>query len=68
VDSNTNLHSTCTFCGAEKSPRLGFCVVCDRAVCHQCGNVQYTGGERKVVHQECLHKHEDGFSMIKFVR
>ena len=68
MDPSGKLHDTCSFCGTENSPRLGFCIVCDRAVCHHCGNVQYTGGERKVIHKECLDKHEDGFTMIKFVR
>jgi len=30
--------------------------------------VQYSNGVRKVTHHECLHKDDDGFKMIKFVR
>ena len=62
------LHSTCLHCHAEKARHLGRCSVCDRDVCDRCGNVQYVGGARKITHNECLHKDEGGFTMIKFVR
>lgn len=58
----------CPFCGAAEVRHFGRCSVCDHSVCEKCGNVQYSGGERKVTHRECLHRDEDGFKMIKFVR
>jgi hypothetical protein len=36
-------------------------------VCEKCGNIQHSHGEREVVHDECLKKSSDSFSMIKFV-
>lgn len=68
MDRPSSIGSTCAFCGAENPVRIGYCCVCDHVVCDRCGNVQYSGGERKVTHRECLHKHDDGFKMIKFVK
>jgi len=58
----------CPHCGAENAQRIGPCSVCDCTVCEKCGNVQYIRGERRVVHDECLGKTADSFSMIKFVK
>jgi hypothetical protein len=55
-------------CHTEKVRHLGRCNVCDRDVCDRCGNVQYVGGARRVTHDDCVHKEESGFTMIKFVR
>lgn len=57
----------CPHCGAKDVRRLGFCNVCDKTVCERCGNVNYVGGERRVIHLECQRKDADSFSMIKFV-
>ena len=48
--------------------RFGPCNVCEGTVCEKCGNVQYIKGERQIVHDECLGKTADSFSMIKFVK
>jgi hypothetical protein len=37
-------------------------------VCEKCGNIQHCGGDREVVHNECLSDTGDSFSMIKFVK
>jgi hypothetical protein len=58
----------CPHCGATSVRRLGQCSVCSRTVCEKCGNSQVCQGERKVMHQACLHKDDDAFSMIKFVK
>ena len=58
----------CPHCGTADSRKLGECCVCDRPVCAACGNVQISMGERRVTHNECLSKSNDGFTMIKFVR
>lgn len=58
----------CPHCGTAGAERKGNCSVCNRAVCSNCGNVQYAAGERKLVHRECLRKDGGGFKMIKFVR
>ena len=60
--------SFCPHCGAVDSERLGPCRVCRRAVCEKCGNIQHCGGDREVVHNECLSETGDSFSMIKFVK
>ncbi len=57
----------CAHCGATDSTRLGTCKVCKLTVCDNCGNIQHAHGEREVVHDECLKKTGDSFSMIKFV-
>lgn len=62
------LSRLCRHCGAVDSAKLGQCVVCDLAVCEKCGNIQHTGGQRRVIHDSCLHKDEAGFTMIKFVK
>jgi len=56
------------FCGAVDTRHLGTCAVCTRTVCERCGNVSFSAGERRVTHDECLHKDGDSFSMIKFVK
>jgi predicted amidophosphoribosyltransferase len=58
---------TCLYCGA-KAPRLGVCKFCGLAVCHACGNSHYSMGNRFVAHDRCIKKHDEGFSMIKFVK
>jgi len=68
VESSGHPGVSCAFCRAESTRYLGHCSVCDHSVCEHCGNVQYSNGERKVTHRECLHKDDDGFKMIKFVR
>jgi hypothetical protein len=67
-DRQTDLTRLCRHCGAVDSPRIGQCVVCGLAVCERCGNVQHTHGERKIIHDSCLHQDGGGFTMIKFVR
>ncbi len=62
------LSRMCPHCGASNVLRFGECHVCTGTVCERCGNVQYIKGERKVVHDECLDKTADSFSMIKFVK
>jgi hypothetical protein len=58
----------CNHCGAV-AERVGFCSVCDLAVCTECGNYQHSGGDKVPVHDECLSElDDDGFNMIKFVR
>jgi hypothetical protein len=68
VDRPTDLTRLCRHCGAVDSRRIGQCVVCGLAVCERCGNVQHTHGERRIIHDSCLHKDDSGFTMIKFVR
>jgi hypothetical protein len=58
----------CPHCGALGQRCLGFCTVCNTAVCEHCGNVQYAGGKQEPIHNECLHRANDSFSMIKFVK
>ena len=58
----------CPHCGATAARRLGHCKVCGLAVCELCGNIQHVHGDTEVVHNECLHKTGDSFTMIKFVR
>ena len=58
----------CPHCGAVGTKRLGGCSVCELTVCERCGNYQHIAGERKLVHNECLHKTGDSFSMIKFIK
>ena len=57
----------CSHCGSMGSTRLGHCKVCGMLVCEKCGNSQYAHGTREVVHNSCLGKTGDSFSMIKFV-
>lgn len=57
----------CVFCGATQTRRLGHCTVCDMAVCEKCGSAQYSAGHRTVTHNECLAKHTEGFTMIRFL-
>lgn len=66
--SDPGMPRFCAHCGAIGAARLGPCDVCGMAVCERCGNVQHTGGERKIVHNSCLDKSGDSFSMIKFVK
>jgi transposase-like protein len=69
VSEGSGLMMVCPFCGAEHVRRLGTCSVCVRTVCERCGNSQVgQGGERRIVHQACLHNDGDSFSMIKFVK
>lgn len=68
VEGAKELGSVCPHCRAESTRYLGTCSVCDRAVCDHCGNVQFTSGERRVTHRDCLRNADDGFKMIKFVR
>ena len=68
MNENSAIERMCPYCGANNSRRLGECSVCHRFVCEKCGNVQISHGERHVTHQACLHKHEGGFKMIKFVK
>ena len=65
---NNDLARMCRHCGAIDAPRLGTCSVCELSVCEKCGNVQFVHGERRVTHDVCLSKNEEGFTMIKFVR
>lgn len=58
----------CPYCGAVSARHLGECSVCHQAVCEQCGNVQFTAGERRATHNACLKDGDGGFRMIKFVR
>lgn len=58
----------CPHCGATDTGRIGKCDVCGLTVCLKCGSTQFIKGERKPVHNECIRKAGDGFSMIKFVR
>lgn len=66
--SNLGLGKFCPHCGAVGTRRLGPCNVCDLAACEKCGNIQHVGGEKQIVHDECLHKSGESFSMIKFVK
>jgi hypothetical protein len=58
----------CPHCGSADTRRLGECSVCHKVACDQCGNVQISGGVRRITHRECLRKADDHFKMIKFVR
>ena len=58
----------CPHCGAVGSTRLGKCHVCKLTVCEKCGNIQHSKGETQIVHDECLHKGDGSFSMIKIVK
>jgi hypothetical protein len=58
----------CHHCGAFGKPRIGACKVCGLSVCEQCGNIQYIQGEREIIHNACLGKSGESFSMIKFVK
>jgi len=58
----------CPHCGAVGTRRLGSCDVCGLVVCERCGNVQHSGGECRIIHDVCLRKSGDSFSMIKFVK
>lgn len=60
--------SLCMMCGANGVRRLGLCDVCGRSVCERCGNTQHIKGEKRIVHDDCLAKGDNGFSMIKFVK
>ncbi len=66
--SETGTGRFCPHCGAIAATRLGQCKVCALAACEKCGNIQHVQAGREVVHNECLHKTGDSFSMIKFVR
>jgi hypothetical protein len=67
-DRSVDISRLCRHCGALDARKLGQCVVCDMAVCERCGNVQHTHGERRVIHDECLSKDENAFTMIRFVK
>ncbi len=58
----------CRHCGALDKHKLGTCSVCGLNVCENCGNVQLVHGEKRVTHDACLSRDEDGFTMIKFVK
>lgn len=62
------LERMCHHCGATHTKHLGYCSVCEMAVCEKCGNTQFVMGERKVTHDLCLKDTGGGFTMIKFVR
>jgi len=62
------LRRFCPHCGAVGTARIGHCSVCGLAVCEKCGNIQHVKGEKQVIHNECLHRSGDSFSMIKFVK
>ena len=55
-------------CGRTNTRRLGDCSVCGRATCEHCGNAQYSGGERRIVHHDCLKEHGKDLKMIRFVQ
>jgi len=61
------IHHVCLHCGAENARTLGWCSVCNRAVCEHCGNIQFSSGARKAVHSDCLKDHSQDFKMIRFV-
>ena len=62
-------HDTCSYCAATETRRLGHVLRSARStVCEQCGNLQFVDGVRKPTHDECLHKDDGGFKMIKFIR
>jgi hypothetical protein len=67
-EGHRELDRMCRHCGAPDARKLGFCSVCELAVCDHCGNVQYVRGERRIVHNACLRNDENSFSMIKFVK
>lgn len=58
----------CPHCGSVGAARIGPCTVCGLAVCERCGNTQHIKGERTAVHDACLSKTGDSFSMIKFIK
>lgn len=58
----------CAHCGAVGKRRLGYCSVCGVPACEHCANTQHLQGEKKIVHNECLGKTTDSFSMIKFIK
>lgn len=58
----------CPHCGSMGTARLGHCKVCSQAVCERCGNIQHVKGVREPVHDTCLAKTGDSFSMIKFIK
>ena len=68
VADGSPLGRTCPHCGATNTTRFGACKVCEGTVCERCGNVQYIRGQREIVHDACLEKTTDSFSMIKFVK
>jgi len=68
ADGLYELSRMCRHCGAVEAARLGECVVCGLAVCDKCGNIQHTGGQRRVIHDSCLSEDDSGFTMIKFVK
>jgi hypothetical protein len=68
VERTERPNQTCRFCGATHTRSLGLCSVCALSVCEQCGHVQFGSGNAKAMHEDCLRKNEDHFTMIKFVR
>jgi len=66
--SESGTNRFCPHCGATSALRLGHCKVCHLSVCEKCGNIQHSHGEREILHNECLHKSDDTFTMIKFVK
>ena len=67
-EASRPLEGMCRHCGAVKSSHLGYCSVCDMAVCEKCGNTQFVGGVRKITHDLCLRESGGGFTMIKLVK
>jgi len=47
---------------------MGYCCVCEMAVCEKCGNTQFVTGQRKITHDQCVRQDDAGFTMIKFVK
>jgi hypothetical protein len=68
ADGGPELSRLCRHCGALDTLRLGQCVICDMAVCEKCGNIQHSGGRRRVIHDRCLDQDENAFTMIRFVK
>lgn len=68
LDKPIDMSRMCRHCGGIDRPKLGQCAVCGMAVCDKCGNIQHTGGERRVLHDSCLREDDGGFKMIRFVK
>ncbi|MBI5230830.1 MAG: hypothetical protein HY876_01570 [Coriobacteriales bacterium] len=64
------IRRVCPHCGSDDAVRLGVCTVCERIVCDRCGNIQHTAHGRRVCHDACLHKDQEGggFKMIRLIK